>query len=135
MPTVLGLAGVDVPEGVDGVDLGAASRGEQVREHLHGEHLIGSLGRHSMQWIRSQRFKYVWFSGDGHEQLFDLEADPREEQDLAGDPGFGEELVRHRELLIAELAGREEGFVDGGALVAGRPLQSEASWLREFARL
>lgn len=135
MPTVLGLAGVEVPEGVDGVDLGAASRGEQVREHLHGEHLIGSLGRHSMQWIRSQRFKYVWFSGDGHEQLFDLEADPREEQDLAGDPGFGEELVRHRELLIAELAGREEGFVDGGALVAGRPLQSEASWLREFARL
>ncbi|WP_262425601.1 arylsulfatase [Brachybacterium sp. Z12] len=135
MPTLLGLAGVDVPEGVDGVDLGAASRGEQVREHLHGEHLIGSLGRHSMQWIRSQRFKYVWFSGDGHEQLFDLEADPREEQDLAGDPGFGEELVRHRELLIAELAVREEGFVDGGALVAGRPLQSEASWLREFARL
>ncbi len=135
MPTVLGLAGVEVPEGVDGADLRSATHGEAVRTHLHGEHLIGSLGRHSMQWIRSERFKYVWFSGDGHEQLFDLDADPREERDLAGDPGSATELAQHRELLVAELAGREEGFVQDGDLVAGRPVQSEASWVREFARL
>lgn len=135
MPTVLGLAGADVPDGVDGLDLAAASRGEQGREFLHGEHLIGSLGRHSMQWIRSERWKYVWFSGDGHEQLFDLEEDPREERDLAGEPEHASELSRHRELLVAELEGREEGFVLDGALVPGRPVRSEASWVREFARL
>ena len=135
MPTLLGLADVPVPGGVDGTDLGPATRGERVREHLHGEHLIGSLGRHSMQWIRSERFKYVWFSGDGHEQLFDLEADPCEERDVAGADDFAGELARHRELLVAELADREEGYVADGSLVPGRPVQSEAAWVREFAQL
>ena len=135
MPTVLGLAGAEVPTGVDGCDLRAASTGAAVREHLHGEHLIGSLGRHSMQWIRTRRFKYLWFSGDGHEQLFDLEVDPREEHDLAGSAAHADELRRHRELLIGELEQREEGFVQDHALVAGRPVQSEAAWVREHALL
>ena len=128
MPTLLGLAGVSVPDGVDGIDLAT-----QTREHLHGEHVIGSLGRHSMQWIRSQRHKYVWFSGDGHEQLFDLEADPHELHDLAGEEPA--ELARHRALLIEELTGREEGFVADGELVTGRPLRTEASWVAEHAML
>lgn len=128
MPTLLGLAGAEVPDGVDGIDLRT-----QTRDHLHGEHVIGSLGRHSMQWIRSQRHKYVWFSGDGHEQLFDLEEDPQELHDLAGEEPA--ELARHRALLIEELAGREEGFVVGGELVAGRPLRTEAPWVAEHAML
>lgn len=110
MPTLLGLAGVPVPDGVDGKDLRAAS---------HGRH-----------WIRSERHKYLWFSGDGHEQLFDLLSDPREEHGLAGSEL--EELARHRALLVAELEGREEGVVADGELVPGRPLQSEASWVREI---
>jgi arylsulfatase A-like enzyme len=130
MPTLLDLAGVETP--VDGQSLLSAIRtGEGVREHLHGEHLISSLGRHSMQWIRSERFKYVWFSGDGHEQLFDLVADPREEHDLATDPAHADVLAEHREPLTRDLRDREEGFVDGDRLVAGRPVQTEASWVRE----
>ncbi|WP_151904761.1 arylsulfatase [Brachybacterium ginsengisoli] len=132
MPTVLELAGVEVPHDVDGMSL---RPGGAVRDHLHGEHVIGSLGRQSMQWIRSERHKYVWFSGDGNEQLFDLAADPREERDLAGLPEHEEELARHRALLVAALEGREEGFVSDGELVAGRPVQTEASWVREFTRL
>src|SRR5699024_2648479 len=135
MPTVLGLAGAEVPAGVDGCDLRASSTGAPVREHLHGEHLNGSLGLQSMQWIRTRRFKYLWFSGNGHEQLFDLENDPREEHDLAGSAAHADELHRHRELLIGELEQREEGFVQDHALVAGRPVQSEASWVREHALL
>ncbi|MGP9537979.1 arylsulfatase [Brachybacterium sp. AOP43-C2-M15] len=135
MPTLLDLAGAEVPDGVDGRSLRGATRGETLREHLHGEHLIGSLGRHSMQWIRSERRKYIWFSGDGHEQLFDLEADPQELHDLAPLPEHAEELARHRQILVEELRGREEGFVADGHLVPGRRLRSEASWVREFARL
>ncbi|MFE5776840.1 arylsulfatase [Brachybacterium sp. NPDC056505] len=151
MPTLLDLAGVAIPEGVDGESLLPALRGttdadsdsdadtgetgETVRDHLHGEHVIGSLGHHSMQWIRTPRFKYIWFSGDGHEQLFDLEADPHELADLAPDPARGDELSRHRELLVTALTGREEGYVEDGRLVPGRTPRSEASWVREFARL
>ncbi|PWH07478.1 arylsulfatase [Brachybacterium endophyticum] len=136
MPTLLDLVGIPVPEGVDGASLLPAMRGEQqVRDHLHGEHVISALGRHSMQWIRTERHKYLWFSGDGHEQLFDLEDDPHELADLAQDPAHAEQLARHRALLIAALEGREEGYVRGGDLVTGRTPQSEASWVREFARL
>ena len=136
MPTLLDAAGVQIPESVDGRSLrpSLADR-EPVREHLHGEHLIGSLGRHSMQWIRSERYKYVWLSGDGHEQLFDLEADPGEQRDLAADPAHAQQLARHRAWLVEQLRGREEGYVDGDQLVAGRTPQSEASWVREYAML
>lgn len=139
LPTLLDLAGAAVPDGVDGTSvLPALSRPTDptaLRDHLEGEHLIGSLGRHDMHWIRTPEFTYVWFSGDGHEQLFDRLADPLEEHDLAADPARAETLARHRQLLIGHLAGREEGFVQDGALVAGRPLQSEASWVREHALL
>lgn len=132
MPTVLELAGVAVPDGVDGMSL---RPGSVAREHLHGEHVITALGHHAMHWIRSPRFKYVWFSGDGHEQLFDLETDPREQHDLAGSAAHAEALAEHRRLLIEALEGREEGFVADGELVPGRPVRTEASWVREHARL
>ena len=136
MPTLLDAAGVQIPESVDGQSLRPAlAAREPVRDHLHGEHLIGSLGRHSMQWIRSERYKYVWLSGDGHEQLFDLEADPGELHDLAADPVHADELARHRRWLVEQLHDREEGYVDGDRLVAGRTPQSEASWVREHATL
>ncbi|APX34103.1 arylsulfatase [Brachybacterium sp. P6-10-X1] len=135
MPTLLDLAGVEAPDGVDGQSLRPATHGAAGREHLHGEHLISSLGRHSMQWIRSRRHKYLWFSGDGHEQLFDLEADPQELHDLAGSAEHAGELARHRAILIDHLRDREEGFVDGEELVPGRPLVSEAARVREHATL
>lgn len=135
MPTLLDAAGVELPDGVEGVSMrGAvqeAGSRTAVREHLHGEHVIGSLGRHSMQWIRTEHHKYVWFSGDGREQLFDLARDPHELHDLAPDPEHAAELERHRALLVKELTGREEGYVADGRLVPGRTPQSEASWVRE----
>ena len=135
MPTLLDLAGVPAPEGLDGVSLRpAVAERAAVRDHLQGEHLIHQLGRHSMQWILTDRHKYVWFSGDGREQLFDLVADPLETDDLAQRAEFAAELARHRALLVEHLRGREEGFVAGDALVPGRGIRSEAGWVREFAR-
>src|SRR5699024_2178057 len=97
----------------------------------HGAHLIGSLGRHSMQWIRTRRFKYLWFSGDRHEQLFDLEQDPQEEHDLDGSAAHGDELHRHRELLTGELEQRAAGRAPDLALTAQTVTQSESSSVRE----
>ncbi|UJP09969.1 arylsulfatase [Microbacterium sp. KUDC0406] len=145
MPTLLACAGVPVPEDVDGRDLGSAvarrdaapwtgqpaPAGERPaavpsavlpddEPHLHGEHI--ALG-HSMQWIRTGRWKYVWLSASGAEQLFDLVADPHERHDLSADPVAASALQACRARLIADLRGRPEGFVEGDALVPGRPVQ------------
>lgn len=123
LPTLLGAAGVPVPGTVEGRDL-LGTRDAGWREYLHGEH--ERLGQ-SMQWITDARWKYVWMSGTGHEQLFDLSADPGELHDLAADPARGaagtEALTRCREHLVHELRDRPEGYVDPttGTLTTGRP--------------
>lgn len=120
MPTLLAAAGLPVPECVEGHSVLDALGEGPWREHLHGEHVM--FGQ-SLQWIIDRRYKYVWWSGDGAEQLFDLVNDPGELCDVAGDPGHAAELERCRALLVAELDGREEGFVRDGTLAAGREVR------------
>ena len=129
LPTLLECAGLPVPESVEGRSLLPAARGEGGidRDHLHGEHVI--LG-HSLQWIVTRDRKYLWWSGSGREQLFDLESDPQETRDLARRPDRAAELERLRGLLIGELSGRPEGFVEAGRLVAGRPAHPVLPHLR-----
>lgn len=120
MPTLLDCAGIPVPGAVEGRSLLPRSRGDAsapVRTHLHGEH---TLFGQSLQWITTPRWKYVWLSGEGHEQLFDLDADPEETRDLARDPAHERQLALLRALLTQELADREEGYVADGRLVPGR---------------
>ena len=78
-----------------------------------------------MQWLTDGREKYLWRSREGAEQLFDLVADPRECRDLTrrGGPEIEARLAVWRARLIAELTGREEGFVKDGRLQTGcRPI-------------
>ena len=58
----------------------------------------------------------------GHEQLFDLVADPRELRDLAPQPASAETLRGWRERLVSHLAGRPEGFSDGTRLIPRSPV-------------
>jgi len=120
MPTLLDCAGLPIPEGVEGRSLLPLARGEggQVRDILHGEHPI--LGQ-SVHWVTDGHEKYIWFSGTGQEQLFNLDDDPQELHDLALQPASADRVAYWRGALIAELAGREEGFTDGERLITGRP--------------
>jgi arylsulfatase A-like enzyme len=123
LPTLLDCAGLPAPEGIDGRSLLPWTRGETPpdwRPHLHGEHLV--FGQ-SLHWLTDGRDKYVWWSGTGREQLFDLAADPQECHDLAADRSRAAHLARWRALLIETLTDREEGFVKEGALVIGRPVR------------
>jgi arylsulfatase len=118
MPTLLDCAGLPVPESVEGHSLLPLARGEDVtgwRPYLHGEHAL--LGQ-SLQWITDERYKYVWLSGSGQEQLFDLVTDPCETRDLAAERT--DITVRLRQVLVDELRDRPENYVDGRQLVAGR---------------
>ena len=118
MPTLLDAAGLSIPQGLDGISLLEAARGncESVRPYLHGEHTMGLLSNH---WIVSGSLKYAWFSQSGREQLFDLARDPHELKDCAADPAYQEALVRLRGYLIDELGRRGDGYSDGCHLIVG----------------
>ncbi|GLZ76693.1 arylsulfatase [Actinorhabdospora filicis] len=128
MPTLLDAAGIqDVPtmDGHSLLPLAATPSGNAappVRDHLHGEHVL--FGQ-SMHWITDHRYKYVWLSAEGIEQLFDLHADPEEARDLSADHDHQPELARQRARLVNSLAGRPEAFVHDGLLVPGRPVRTE----------
>lgn len=124
MPTVLELAGVPVPESVDGRSLLGHVTGSPGpwRSEIHGEHV--HFGQ-SLQWVTDGRRKFLWASGRGVEQFFDLEADPQELHDLSGDPDRAAEVADWRERLVGYLTDRPEGFVADGQLVAGRPVRTE----------
>jgi arylsulfatase len=122
MPTLLDCADLPLPPGLEGKSLLPIARGKDVewRSYLHGEH---TLFGQSLQWLTDGHGKYIWCSGTGREQLFDLDTDPQELQDLSSVPGYRERLAYWRNILIGELAGREEGFTNGEALIAGRPVR------------
>ncbi|MCC6305808.1 MAG: sulfatase-like hydrolase/transferase [Rhodobacteraceae bacterium] len=122
MPTVLDLCGVPLPGGLDGASLAPFLRGERPpwRPHLHIEHAEG-INDLPHQTLTDGREKFVWFTADGREQFFDLRADPTECRDLIGSPAHAGRVDHWRRALVAELAGRPEGFTDGVRLIPGRP--------------
>ena len=113
MPTLLDLCGLPVPDTVEGLSLVSGRR----REHLYCEHFEDER---SMRMVRSGSHKLIWYPVGNRLQLFDVDRDPMEMRDLAGDPahaGVREDLTRR---LLGELYGSDERWVRDGRL-AGEP--------------
>ncbi|NNM29862.1 MAG: sulfatase, partial [Akkermansiaceae bacterium] len=107
--TFLDWAGVDVPERYQGrslhpvVSAGTPDdwRTETFHEHFAVRHRIPAF-----EGIRNKRFKYVrYFDHGNHEFLHDLENDPDELVNLAGDPEFAAVLEKMRERTTQRVAG------------------------------
>lgn len=113
MPTLLRMAGIDVPATVEGRSMLDGDR----REHLFGE--FGETG-HASRMVRDTRFKLIWYPVGNHFQLFDMENDPNEMVDLSGASEFTEHLDRLKAILHANLYGSDEKWVDGYRLVGER---------------
>ena len=116
MPTLLEMAGAEIPETVEGRSLLPLMQGETPpwRDYLHIQH---APLHHT---LTDGREKYIWFVQDGREQFFDLQEDPNECHDLCADPAAAERMAQWRALLVERLAGRPEGFSDGQRLIPGR---------------
>jgi arylsulfatase A-like enzyme len=106
-PTILALAGVAVPPVMQGVDLTPLLQGQTVpwRTDFLYEHLFDLRpgGRTTSlipktEGVVSEQFKYLRYieQDPPYEQLFDLQADPHEEQNLAGRAGCEDTLNAQR---------------------------------------
>ena len=121
LPTCCDLAGIPAPPDLDGRSVVPLLRGhtDGWRDALQGEHFLAG---DSNFWLTDGHEKYIWFSQTGRELLFDLETDPNECHDLSATQPA--RLAAWRQRLVTELSDRPEGFVDGQALVVGRPQQA-----------
>ena len=125
MPTILDCAGIGVPVHVDGRSLMTLLCGESgsVRDLLYGEHTYGGQ---SVHFVTDGEWKYIWWSGDGREQLFNRKDDPHELRERSKDEP--ERLLSMRKALIGELSGREEGYSDGTRLITGCQPRDVLPW-------
>lgn len=104
-PTILTMAGVSVPSGMQGIDLQPILRDPTIkgREDWYYEHVYtpGPGPRKPIpknEGVRTERWKYIRYTQPSPplEQLFDLATDPQEEKDLAHDPAQAEILAKLR---------------------------------------
>ena len=94
-PTMCDYAGVKSPQGVLGRSLKPILEGETVEWHEFVTAEVQRTGR----MLRTSNYKYVTYSGDPVEQLFDIKADPGETKNLAGVFQYDAILEDHRKLL------------------------------------
>ncbi len=116
MPTLLDLAGIEVPDTVEGISM----VGEKRREWLYGE--CGE-GIEASRMIHDGRYKLIYYPVGNRFQLFDLREDPQELHDLGEDPGRAEIRQRLTKLLVGELYGDDLNWLKDGELV-GLPAQT-----------
>lgn len=122
MPTLLEVAGIAKPDGVQGRSLLSTLEGRlPQREALYGE-LGGfvtsppergeglekfTFGLGQSRMLRTNRYKYVYHASDSDE-LYDLENDPWELVNIAAEPGNAELLADLRLRLLRECVEAED---------------------------
>ncbi|MCH6258700.1 sulfatase-like hydrolase/transferase [Puniceicoccaceae bacterium K14] len=123
--TLLDIVGIDIPITYQGVSLVPLIEGREVdwRQDVFLENLFTDQGYARQESVRNERYKYIRYYSkeadrnqylpDGiagetpiYEELFDLEADPKELRNLASNPEFVSILQAHRlrcDELVTEL--------------------------------
>ncbi|MBT3448517.1 MAG: sulfatase-like hydrolase/transferase [Bacteroidetes Order II. Incertae sedis bacterium] len=92
LPTIADFTGFEVPDGVDGQSLYRLLQGQQ--ESIRDE--IYTTYEDLHRSVRDERWKLIRYPRLDREQLFDLQSDPLEMNDLSGDPAFSSQADRLR---------------------------------------
>ena len=100
-PTILQLAGIDVPTTMQGRSVIPLYQGRQVpwRQDWFYEHHFGYSGRiPESEGVRTKKWKYIRYTDQDpvYEELFDLENDAHEVHNLSSDPKYADILERMR---------------------------------------
>jgi arylsulfatase A-like enzyme len=110
MPTTLGLAGISVPEYVEGIDMSPVARGETdgLRDSVLLQYDQSFFGTpRPWETFRSyvtKRWMYSRFLVRDQSHLYDLESDPYQLTNLIDDPRHQEKAAELDRLLTAELS-------------------------------
>lgn len=120
MPTLLDLADITVPAGVEGASMVTGNR----RDRLYGEY---SVRADATRMITDDRYKLIYYPAGNTFQLFDLVDDPDELIDLS--EAATHQQIRGRltdwlrdELYAEDLAWTDDGGFLGSATPAALPL-------------
>lgn len=118
-PTILELAGVDVPDWMEARSLNPllADAPSRVRPRVFAEHSDDKLltGTRFVTMIREGKYKLVHFVDSDEGQLFDLRADPKEMTNLWDDPDLHETRRRLIDEILKwriESSRKTQGFVN-----------------------
>lgn len=130
MPTILGLAGIPIPDGVEGKNLCPVLTGARTRVQ---DHIFIEIS-HNVGIVKHPWKMFVYPNGEG--ELYNLKNDPDELINLYSDPRFGKIRAMFEELLVEfrpENAARfnvvpprilnrnEYKFKQGDVIIQGKP--------------
>ena len=118
-PTLLELAGLPVPEYMEGVSFaGVIENNGEVRDFVFGERQTHRLDSQNARSIRDKKFLYIFndlltITGCSqkpdagyfdHEELYDVQADRFSQHNLASDESYRQQLLYYRKLLAQKRA-------------------------------
>ena len=109
MPTVLELAGAELPDDLDAASLLPIIRGDRdaVRPPVAYIEFHGHQCPYTQRLVQTPATKYV-FNAPEQDELYDLTTDPGELVNLAGDPAHAERLAELRRLLLEHLEATDD---------------------------
>lgn len=119
LPTFLAINGVEKPAEMNGLSLLdlMTSRQPTWRKYIDLEHSTAYWKENYWCALTDGKVKYIRFLTSGAEQLFNLEKDPMELQDLSSVKAYRKTLSEMRQAMVMHLKERGDEWVKDGKLV------------------
>ncbi len=105
-PTILGLAGIDIPDHYEGRDMLSVDPATDSEALVYEYYWEFNYPQTPTTFaLRNSRYKYIQYHGVWDtEELFDLQADPEERHNLVANPDHQDTLIDMRAELYAKLS-------------------------------
>lgn len=118
LPTFLDAAGIATPKEMDGMSMLNLIKGKKDvwRTVLDLEHGACYWPENSWTGLTDAKYKYIYFNTTGEEQLFNLDNDPGEKNNLVEEPQNKQLLQAWRKQMVKHLEERGEPWIIGNDL-------------------